>query len=247
LLFTDGDGADVAERLTKLVGLPGVHVRAEDFWMPRGLPVLMATGKWDKSPIEEAKLEEWDGFLAEEQREEVTRWWLAVRERANTPNWDIASTCTIGDKVGLLLVEAKAHSAELKKEGKPLAEDAPSASVKNHTQIGRAIVEASGELNKAIAGWNLSRDSHYQLANRFAWAWKIASMGVPVVLVYLGFVGATDVSDLGKPFADGADWTSVVLEHSRGIVPGEVWGGEIKIGGATIRPLIRVWEQRIPS
>jgi len=38
--------------------------------------------------------------------------------------------------------------------------------------------------------WQLSRDSLYQLANRFAWAWKIASLGVPVALVYLGFIAA---------------------------------------------------------
>jgi hypothetical protein len=44
-------------------------------------------------------------------------------------------------------------------------------------------------------GWTLSRDSHYQLTNRFAWAWKLASMGVPVVLGYLGFQGAAEMKD----------------------------------------------------
>ncbi len=72
-------------------------------------------------------------------------------------------------------------------------------------------------------------------------------MGVPVVLVYLGFVGAKDVDDLGKPFADCANWTRVVLDHSRGIVPEGAWGREIKIGGVSIRSLIRVWEQEIPK
>jgi hypothetical protein len=78
-------------------------------------------------------------------------------------------------------------------------------------------------------------------------AWKITSMSVPVVLVYLGFVGATEVSDLGKPFVDGADWTRVVLGHSRGIVPEGGWGGDIKVGGVAIRPLIRIWKQEIPA
>jgi len=219
LLFMEGKEAVVADSLTKLVGLPEVHVEAKDLWMPRGLPLLKADGTWDKSPIEEAKLGESEGFLSKAQREEVTRWWLAVRERANTPNWDIASTCTIEGKAGLLLVEAKAHDKELKEDGKPRDEDASEGSIANHEQIGRAIAEASAELNKTMAGWNLSCDSHYQLANRFAWAWKIASMGVPVVLVYLGFVGAKDVNDLGEPFVDGADWTRVLMEHSRGIVP----------------------------
>jgi hypothetical protein len=253
LLFTDGEGADVAERLTKLVGLPEVHVRAEDFWMPRGLPVLKANGTWDKSPTEEAILLDSVGesrrFLFPDQRAKLTSWWLA-KEAKNTPNWDIASTCTIGGKPGLLLVEAKAHDAELKEEGKPLDKGASSGSIKNHEQIGRAIVEASTELNKTMAGWKLSRDSHYQLANRFAWSWKIASMSVPVVLVYLGFLGAKDVNDpprLGEPFVDRADWTRVVLEHSRDTVPEAAWGREIKVGSVGIRPLIRVWKQDIPE
>jgi hypothetical protein len=139
---------------------------------------------------EEAKLGESIGFLSEEQREEVTSWWLAVRKGANTPNWHIASTCTIGEKKGLLLVEAKAHVAELKEDCKTLDEDASDLSIDNHKQIGLAITAASLGLNNALPGWRLSCDSHYQLANRFAWAWKLASMGIPVVLVYLGFVGA---------------------------------------------------------
>jgi hypothetical protein len=117
LLLMEGDRTIVADKLTKLVELPGVHVEAKDFWMPQGLPVLKANGEWDTNPIEEAKLGESIGFLSDDQREKVTSWWLAVRKRANTPNWDITSTCTIGEKDGLLLVEAKAHDAELKKDG----------------------------------------------------------------------------------------------------------------------------------
>jgi hypothetical protein len=40
--------------------------------------------------------------------------------------------------------------------------------------------------------FHISRDNRYQMSNRFAWSWKLASVGVPVVLVYLGFVGAAD-------------------------------------------------------
>jgi len=243
LLFMEGDRTIVADKLTKLVGLPGIHVEAKDFWMPQGLPVRKANREWDKNPIKEAKLGESTGFLSDDQRENVTSWWLAARKRANTPNWDIASTCTIGGKDGLLLVEAKAHDAELKRYGKTLDKDASPGFIANHKQIGRAIGAASAGLNKAMAGWNLSRGSHYQLANRFAWAWKLASMGVLVVLVYLGFLCATEVNDLGKPFVDCADWSRVVLEHSRNIVPERAGDQGIKAGCITIKPLIRVWKQ----
>jgi hypothetical protein len=37
----------------------------------------------------------------------------------------------------------------------------------------------------------LTADSHYQLANRLASAYKVASAGIPVVLLYLGFTGDT--------------------------------------------------------
>jgi hypothetical protein len=241
----EGDRTIVADKLTKLTGLPDVHAEAKDFWMPQGLPVLKADDEWDTNLIEEAKLGNSIGFLSDDQREKVTSWWLAVRAGANTPNWDMASTCIIGEKNGLLLVEAKAHDAELKKDGKPRDKDASDGSDRNHEQIGRAISAASAGLNEAMAGWNLSRDSHYQLANRFAWAWQLASMGVPVLLVYLGFLCATEVNDLGKPFADYADWSRVVLEHSRNIVPQRAWGQDIKAGCTTIKPLIRVWKQEL--
>jgi hypothetical protein len=106
--------------------------------------------------------------------------------------------------------------------------------------------EASLGLKDTMDGWNLSHDSHYQLANRFAWAWKLASMGVPVVLVYLGFLGAAEMKDRGEPFADYADWSRIVLEHSQNIVPERAWGRDIKVDGIIAKPLIRVWKQEFP-
>lgn len=247
LLLMGEDRTTVAGKLTSIIGLPGVRVEAKHFWMPQGLPALKANDAWDMTPIAEAKLGESEEFLPKEQRNEITNWWLAVPEGANTPNWDIASTCTIGEKDGLLLVEAKAHKAELKSDGKTLANKASEDSKRNHKQITRAISEASAALNEAIPGWKLSRDSHYQIGNRFAWAWKLASMGVPVVLVYLGFLAATEMEDLGEPFTDYARWSKVVLEHSEDIVPPQAWGREINLRSATITPLIRVWKQELPA
>lgn len=247
LLLMGEDRTIVAHKLTKLVGLPDVRVEPNDFWMPKGLPVLKANGEWDMSLIEEAKLGEVIGFLSDDQRDRVTSWWLAVRERANTPNWDIASTCTIGGKSGLLLVEAKAHDNELKMDGKPLKKDAFINSRANHEQINRAIFAASAGLNAVISGWKLSRDWHYQLSNRFAWAWKLASMDISVVLVYLGFLGANEMKDVGEPFVDCDDWSRILFQHAREIVPEEVWSQDIKVGHASIRPLIRVWEQEFPG
>lgn len=103
----------------------------------------------------------------------------------------LASTCTIGGRLGLLLVEAKAHQQELhaamagKYKGLKTNE-------RNHEQIGAAIAQANDGLNRIMQGWNLSRDAHYQVANRIAWGWKVALFGVPVIVVYLGFVHADE-------------------------------------------------------
>jgi hypothetical protein len=238
-----GDRTSVADRLTQLVDLADVHVNAKNFWMPQGLPVAKANGEWDKDPTREAKLGVEANFLSPDQSKEITNWWLAAPMEANTPNWDIASTCTIREKPGLLLVEAKAHCAEVKQDGKPLRNEASPESLANHEKIGRAIAAASAGLDNAMPGWNLSRDSHYQLANRFAWTWKLASMGIPVVLVYLGFLDAAEMNDLGESFVDCASWTRVVLDHSRNIVPEQAWGGNIEVDGTSIEPLIRTSKQ----
>jgi hypothetical protein len=76
----EGDRTTVASRLTKLVGLLDVRVESEHFWMPQGLPKPKGNGKWDMTPIKEAKLGETIGFLSKDQRKEVTDWWLACRK-----------------------------------------------------------------------------------------------------------------------------------------------------------------------
>jgi hypothetical protein len=243
LLFMEGDRTTVAAKLTTLVGLPDVRVDARDFWMPQGLPFLKPSGEWDISPTREAKLGKSKGFLREDRQNEVTNWWLSVRGLSNTPNWDIASTCMIGGNPGLLLVEAKAHCAELKQDGKTLGKKPSDGLEDNHDKIRLAISAASVGLESTMGGWKLSCESHYQLANRFAWAWKLTSIGIPVVLFYLGFLGVKEMSDLGEPFNDCADWSRVVLEYSRNIVPERAWGAELIIGSIPIKPLIRVWKQ----
>jgi hypothetical protein len=199
----------------------------------------------------EAKLGEVTEFLSREHREIISRWWLAVRERANTPNWDIASTATIGGIEGLMLVEAKAHTAEIKVDGKPtkpLAKRNAQATcdgqdierhVQNHAQIDKACREASDALSNALPGWNLSVESHYQLCNRFSWTWKIASLGIPVVLIYLGFLDAQEMRDQGMPLDTPDHWERLVREHSRGIVPQAGWNQAIFVGGTPVHALIR--------
>jgi hypothetical protein len=63
----------------------------------------------------------------------------------------------------------------------------------NSGQIENALIEATVAWNALGSGFALSANSHYQLSNRFAFAWKVAKMGTPVVLLYLGFLDAQEM------------------------------------------------------
>lgn len=242
VLFMDGSREDVASRLTRLVDLRDVTVSPDDTWMPYGKPVLR-DGCWHDKPAKEARLGEPNCLVSPKIQLQLQSWWLAVNGRANTPNWDIASTCRIGGEPGLLLVEAKAHANELNDAGK----DAKS-NRENHKRIGLAIREANEGLRSATGmNWGLSRDDHYQLSNRFAWAWKLASLGVPTVLLYLGFLNACDMAKDGNTFESESEWERTLRDHCDVIVDGTCWGEWLDFMGVPLVPLIRAVEQPFKS
>lgn len=186
---------------------------------------------------DEARLGETPGFLTDEQRHIVTDWWLAVPQDANTPNWDIISTCTVAGRRGLVLVEAKAHAGELKPNDCCGARHGD-----NRQKIKDAIDDASRMLGE---NWRLSIDSHYQLSNRFAWAWRLASLGIPVVLVYLGFLNGNEMS---KPFTGHPAWEHCLLTYAEGTVPRSVWNsGEIQVNATPVIPLMRSVDVNVPT
>ena len=241
ILLVEGARDEVAHRLTALVDLPGVFVSADERWQPRGRPVH-GDGSWDTTPSDEVDLAGSNDLVSHDLQLELRSWWLEVHARARTPVWDLTATCTIRDRLGLLLVEAKAHSAELSAAGKALPRT-PNG-WRNHERIGAAIAEANEGLGPASGGpWALLRDSHYQISNRFAWAWKLASLGVPVVLVYLGFLNADEMADIGQPFRSNDEWNSVLMDHSDGIVDPRSRGEWLDIGDTPMIPVVRAYEQ----
>ena len=248
VLMVDGNREEVASRLTRLVNLPRVIISQSDRCMPYGKPLKSEYGEWNTEPANEAQFgnpRKPNNLVQLEIHRKLTDWWLAVQQGSmTTPNWDIASTCTVQDKSGLLLVEAKAHANELDLKGKRLDRNASVNSQENHKQIGQVIVEASESLTSATElAWGLSRDHHYQLSNRFAWSWKLASLGIPVVLLYLGFLSAQDMADRGPLFRSEAEWTQTLTEHSRGTVDETCWGEWLDIAGTPFIALIKGKEQ----
>lgn len=248
LLLMDGRKEEVADRLTRLVGHPdAVVITGSDIWKPFGKPVQRENGVWDSTPAGEAELHK--HLLLPAVRERLRAWWLVVNGRATTPRWDIASTCIFkdirgGPKKGLLLIEAKAHGNELDSSGKRCDSR---TNLKNHARIEKAILEAASGL-QSVTGrpWKLSRDDHYQLSNRFAWSWKLATLGIPVVLLYLGFLDAEDMADDGPLFRSEREWEHVLKNHCRSYVDEVFWGKRIDVHGVPLLPLIRVDDQPFP-
>ena len=222
LLLTNNAPNDVAAFLNSLMP-PHALVTTEDHWAPRGF-----------LQPDEAKLGETAGFLPESDRTVLTRWWLAQPGRANTPNWDLVSTCRIDDRRGLILAEAKAHEGEL-------TDDRGGAtSPENSQQIAKALAEATAAWNALSGGFVLSANSHYQLSNRFAFAWKLAKMGTPVVLLYLGFLDAHEMDEGGRTLlTNHSQWRRRVLAQSKGIVPEDVWDKTFDVNGVPLTILIR--------
>jgi hypothetical protein len=234
--ITQGANEEVAKRLTSLIS-PWGEVSENDNWMPKGF-MNLSEAQLDKSSL----INDLD------IKDKLKHWWLSVSHaRASTPNLDIASTCKIGGQQGLLLVEAKAHKAELVNEGKgkDLFKSASENSIQNHKRIEMSILEASNALSRATnLTWNISARSHYQMANRFTWAWKLAHLGFPVILVYLGFLNATDMNSGGKDRPENLlpthkVWEDLVIEHSKDLFPSRVWDSCWKVDGQSFVPLIR--------
>jgi len=194
-----------------------VQFSAKTKFMPKGV----------KAPTE-ARIERFGKFWlpGNPAWKAIKDWWLSYKGAANTPNWDIAVGCEIEDHQGLVLVEAKANWPELGTGGKSIAENASDNSRANHARIGAAIEEA-------CVGWRLlddrvfiSRDSHYQLANRLAFTWKLASLGIPVVLLYIGFTGKDGIR---KPFADDANWQDAFGKYTENTVPIELFDKRLEV------------------
>jgi hypothetical protein len=165
---------------------------------------------------------------------ELENWWLAHKSGANTPNWDIAVACEIEGRPGLVLVEAKANWPELGTAGKQLTRDASVNSRANHERIGRALREACEGWRQIDERVDISCGSHYQLANRLAFTWKLGTLGIPVVLVYLGFTGDEGIRDAGQPFADDADWLRAFSEYARACIPMELLDVRHDLGAAPV-------------
>jgi hypothetical protein len=202
------DRLDFAQELTELLLPVPVRIRPTDSWLPQGRtrPREARLGVFGPKVLPSHPA--WERFQS---------WWLEYG--GNTPNWDIACSCWIDGTPGLILVEAKANFSELKSDAKTLSLKASPRSKGNHVRITAAIAEACTALRVIDPAIHIGCHSHYQLSNRIAFTWRLASLGIPTVLVYLGFLGDRGISDAGRPFLTESDWRRTVSQHMNGVFP----------------------------
>jgi hypothetical protein len=186
-------------------------------------------------------------------------WWAVVGQK---PSWDFISTCNIDGVKGILLVEAKSHSQEIKADGKTITVEFSDSNadiekirqvlverynsrsltikvyakelkqllgilsrnslldekllmsclekLRNHDKIGNAISEARGALSNFCSNISISRDTHYQLSNRIAYTWKLATVGIPTILLYLGFINDPAWMPQNDHFRTKHDWLEAI-------------------------------------
>jgi hypothetical protein len=218
------------QELVELVSPVDVTLTARSQWTPKGYENPEEARLEVFGPSAVPELEAWPALRS---------WWLAHESGANTPNWDVALSAEVEGRPGLVLVEAKANVPELSSAGKPLRMSASANSRANHDRIGIAIAEACTALKELSATTDFSRDSHYQLSNRVAFAWKLANLGIPTVLVYLGFCGDDGIADTGEPIRDASHWKDVFAEYAYPAVPNALFERRIDCGAAPVWFLVR--------
>jgi hypothetical protein len=132
-----------------------------------------------------------------------------------------------------VLVEAKAYVREFT-EG---ARGHGSENEQNATRITTAIEEAASDLSRHTPGVKISSDAWYQFSNRIAWAWKLASLGVPTALVYVGFT--KDQGIASDPLKSDDHWRDVVISNTEQIFPPSLWGCPLDVRGTPLWFLLR--------
>ena len=60
-----------------------------------------------------------------------------------------------------------------------------------------------------------------------------------MILVYLGFLNAAEMTDQGQPFRSAIEWSNVIRVHAEGIVPNDAWDRPIDINGTMMRVIMQ--------
>jgi hypothetical protein len=218
------------EELSALVRPTGATVTERHRWMPRGR---------DRST--RARLERFGphALPAVVEWEALRSWWVAHDGRASTPAWDLVATCDLRGGPGLILIEPRINTSELTSDGKELRGRPSWRSRENHARIRNAIEEARRGLNAEVLGVRIRAGSHYRLSSRVAFAWRLASLGLETVLVYLGLTGHAGEAETDQRFRDHDHWLSAFSAHARAVLPDQFFERRLECGSAGMQVIVR--------
>lgn len=221
-----------AKELANLINIDGedLKITINDWWRPD----CTLDGDIDPKEVTTAGIP--DNILPESNKKEIRQWWLKYSKGANTPNWDFICSANIGGVKGLIIIEAKSHKNEVKKEGKIFKNQSSYSSKANHDRISQAIKEARDDLSKGI---KISIDHDYQLSNRIAYTWKFTTLGIPVILIYLGFINDTEMEDIGEPFKSADEWNKFIKDYIKDIFPVKLLEKKVPCGNSYFYFLLR--------
>lgn len=223
------DSGRLPTALNGLLGAQGIRIGGRDVFQPRG---SVDPQEWTLRRFCRAHCVRRFDFAA------FDSWWVSDQYR--NPQWDWLSTCTIDGASGLLMIEAKANALELKLRDMQTHRPSSKQSRINNQRIRECIDEAAADLRQRIDGIGISYDSHYQLSNRVASAWKLAQCGLTVALVYLGFTGDGGITDVGPQINDGEHWQQLMTAYASKVLPTTFPGMAVGFpNGASMRMLIR--------
>ena len=64
-------------------------------------------------------------------------------------------------------------------------------------------------------------------------------LGVPVVMIYLGFLNAQEMAADGAPFRSAGGWVRALNDHAQGVVDDSCWETRMEVNGTPFWPLMR--------
>jgi hypothetical protein len=238
---TQTDRHGTAGHLSRLLLDTPSEISQHDHWMPFGLPAQTRSKLPNTIASGEVDLTRPNPFLTLQESSQLATWWFGPEreghashsDESTAPTWDLVATR--GSKGpwetrprGIVLVEAKAHHEE------PFSR-ASTTSGGHQAIVINEIIGAHSNIFTPSAKYD---PAIYQLLNRFAFGLKLAEFGFEVELVFLGFLGA---SEMDKPFDAHDAWDKHIHKKSEDAIRGSVWNsGPYQVGtNGTFRARIR--------
>ena len=160
-------------------------------------------------------------FPMPDRRRLARDWWVPYPSARNRyPDWDLLCQIDVAGTPGILLVHAIADTEELRQHDRRERPD-PTQPLRlaNDYCVRLRLADANRQLAQLDLGnFQLSADHRYGISWRIAFLHKLAAEGIPVVLMYLGWLQPPEWAT-SHGFQSAEHWDRVVRDHMRPVAP----------------------------